>query len=214
MKHLFAAIVLACFAENAAAHETLRFLGEEGVRVWHGVNIKDAGPDTADSPAKSSQEKQQAEPAKTEAAVEPVVKIPEQPPIYKTGYRIRCRTRGASSCALSDVVVDVFDQPAIRRARGLPSTTVYIGTETRDGVEYAVAQVIRRGVPVHQAGIPDNWRIRTHSAGVSTTRNIPVKKSGVSNERNIRVKRAGTSNKRNIRVKRAGVSNNQNIRVR
>jgi hypothetical protein len=214
MKHLLAALLIICATEAAVAQGISQFLGEDGVRVWHGVNLKTDSAGNIGKPAQPPQEeKQKAESDQRDTGPDRAVKIPDQPPIYKAGYRIRCREQGASSCALSDVVIDVFDQPAIRRAGGLPSTKVVLSTKTRDGVEYVFAQVIRRGVAVHQAGIRDDWRVRTHTAGVSTNRNITVKRAGVSDNRNIRVKRAGTSNRRNIRVKRAGVSNSSNIRV-
>jgi hypothetical protein len=209
------AVFLVCFVGNTAANDAVLLEDHEGIRVWHGTELKGLSLKSSDLvPPIINDDKIGSGSATTQERTDPIVKIASQPPIHKAGYRIRCKSRRASSCPLSAVVVDVFNQPAIRRVRGLPSATVWIGTETRNGEAYAIARVFRRGVPVHQAGIPDNWRIRNHTAGVSSDQNVPVNRAGLRNNRNIRVKRAGVSNNRNIRVKRAGVSNNPYVRER
>ncbi len=108
------------------------------------------------------------------AILDPMVEIPAQPPIARAGYRLRCPSVGSTSCALSQVVVDIPNQPLVQHSSFRPGTLVRFGTAMRDGKLLATVRVTQRGVRVHRAGLRDDLRVVTHKAGSWSGSNIKV----------------------------------------
>lgn len=198
---------------GAAAHDSAKpFDVQNGVRVYRGPDFTTKF-EPAPAPRQHRAEPTTALDRGPAAILDPMVEIPDQPPIARAGYRVRCASANSNSCPLSQVIVEVPNQPVVRRSAFRPGTVVRFGTEIRDGELVARVRVVRRGVPVHRAGLRDDLHVLVHRAGTRDDRNIRVHQAGVSSDRNIRVHQAGVSGNRNIRVHRAGIRNNANIRV-
>ncbi len=201
-KILASAAAMLCFSSLATADTIKAFEEQNGIRIYRGLGFTDTKFEPATLLQASQADQTTSRTQKPDGGGDPEeVEIPDQGPIARTEFRIRCSTN-SSSCPLSQVVVDILDQPTRKRVKSLPAYKVRIGTEVRDGKKFATADVFRRGVIVHRAGLRDDLRIVTHPAGEFGGQNIAVHPAGEFGGQNIRVHRAGVFGGRNIRVHR------------